>query len=440
MDTKSIWRRLALIVCLAGLTLFAIPSHIPAQAAGTGLTPRGQNLTLDAPRGPILAGLPAAPDAPTASWSALQHNGLYDSVEAMAASGMTLYVGGLFKKTADGSVTNLNNIARYTCCLRGSGWSALPNNGLNGMVLALAVSGTTLYAGGRFTATADGSVTNLNHIAKYDATTNKWSALAHGGVQGDVWALAVRGSTLYVGGEFSATADGSVTNLNNIAKYNLSTNKWSALAHKGLNFKVRTLVTTVNATTGAVILYAGGDFLWSFDGQVQNLDGVAKYDTSTNTWSALAHKGVNGWVNTLAMHGTQLYVGGYFQRTADGVVNGLNCIATYNTSTKTWSALAHQGLSDGVWKISAYDTLLYVGGYFTQTFDGGVAGLNNIAMYDTTAKAWSALPHQGLNLTVRSLAISRPTLTSPAMLYVGGDFWQSFDGSMSNLYHIARYQ
>ena len=80
----------------------------------------------------------------------------------MALSGSILYVGGQFSQTADGAVTSLNNIAKFD----GANWSALPNHGLNNDVYALAQSGTTLYAGGQFSQTADGTVTNLNNIAR----------------------------------------------------------------------------------------------------------------------------------------------------------------------------------------------------------------------------------------------------------------------------------
>jgi hypothetical protein len=73
-----------------------------------------------------------------------------------------LYVGGALTQTFDGAV-KLNNIARFG----GGVWSPLPNNGLNASVNALAVSGSgDLYAGGIFTATRDGTVTDLNRIAK----------------------------------------------------------------------------------------------------------------------------------------------------------------------------------------------------------------------------------------------------------------------------------
>ena len=81
----------------------------------------------------------------------------------------------------------MNSIAKWNS----SGWSAL-GSGFNDRVNALAVRGSDLYAGGDFT-TADGM--SANYIAKWDGST--WSAMGMG-MNGSVFALAVSGSDLYV--------------------------------------------------------------------------------------------------------------------------------------------------------------------------------------------------------------------------------------------------
>ena len=64
------------------------------------------------------------------------------SVSALAVSGSTLYAGGYF--------TNAGGIAaNYIAQWNGSSWSAV-GSGMNNRVEALAVSGSTLYAGGGF--------------------------------------------------------------------------------------------------------------------------------------------------------------------------------------------------------------------------------------------------------------------------------------------------
>ena len=89
-------------------------------------------------------------------------------------------------------------------------------------VSALAVSGTDLYAGGDFT-TAGGVPANC--IAKWNGSA--WSALGSGMKQrtiAHVYALAVSGTNLYAGGYFT-TAGGVPANY--IAKWDGSA--WSAL-------------------------------------------------------------------------------------------------------------------------------------------------------------------------------------------------------------------
>lgn len=46
-------------------------------------------------------------------------------------------------------------------------WQELRNQGLDGSVYALAVSNDDLYMGGLFTQTGDGALTNLGNIARY---------------------------------------------------------------------------------------------------------------------------------------------------------------------------------------------------------------------------------------------------------------------------------
>src|SRR5207245_3046917 len=109
----------------------------------------------------------------------------------------------------------------------GSSWSAL-GSGPENDVFALAVLGSDLYAGGAFTTA--GGVT-VNQIAKWNGSS--WSALGSGVGGGDsyplVLALAVSGSDLYVGGDFTTAtnSDGTAVMANRIAKWNGSS--WSAL-------------------------------------------------------------------------------------------------------------------------------------------------------------------------------------------------------------------
>ena len=127
------------------------------------------------------------------SWSPLG-SGMNRAVYSLAVSGGDLYVGGDFTM-AGGSAAN--RIAKWN----GTGWSRL-GSGMDGPVYALAVSGTDLYAGGSFTMAGGRPA---NRIAKWNGSS--WSPLGSGMIDGGgltptVNALAVSGSDLYAGGRF----------------------------------------------------------------------------------------------------------------------------------------------------------------------------------------------------------------------------------------------
>ena len=82
---------------------------------------------------------------------------------------------------------------------------------MNSTVLALAVSGTNLYAGGYFTQAGG---TSANYVAQWNGST--WSPLGSG-LDNVVSALAVSGADLYAGGPF-VNAGGSPVHY--VAKWN----------------------------------------------------------------------------------------------------------------------------------------------------------------------------------------------------------------------------
>jgi hypothetical protein len=174
-----------------------------------------------------------------------QEGGPY--VSALAVSGGMLYAGGLFTSAGGKSA---NCIAKWN----GSSWSPLGSGVSDGdaygpYVSALAMSGSTLYAGGDFT-TAGGSA--ANYIAQWNGSS--WLALGSGMSNGDygidVSALAVSGSDVYAGGVFT-TAGGSAAN--SIAQWNGTT--WSALG-SGIGGGVYALAVSGTGSD----LYAGGSF------------------------------------------------------------------------------------------------------------------------------------------------------------------------------------
>lgn len=124
------------------------------------------------------------------------------------------------------------------------------DGGLNGPVKALKVDPVSqlLYAGGAFTASADGMP--CNGVAVYVNGFAGWDWLGLGdGVNGTVNCMLFDNNRLYVGGEF--TSAGSVA-AQNIAYLDLNTQQWHSLG--GLDSAVNALIVYNNE------LYAGGKF------------------------------------------------------------------------------------------------------------------------------------------------------------------------------------
>jgi len=352
-------RHFSLYLRLLGLLLALLPLAVRAQAPAGGTAPSVG--TILNPDGTVRAGTQGSFDAsgyelsygpngepllrptgPTAlGWNAVGAPGapngvsgggvvgpLSSYVAALAVSGSDLYVGGNF--TQAGGIA-ANHVAKWN----GTSWSSLGMGAANGVaggigenapyVSNLAISGSDLYVGGRFTQA--GGIA-ANHMAKWNGTS--WSSLGMGAANGVasgiggiapyVSGLAISGSDLYVGGTF--TEAGGIA-AKRVAKWNGTS--WSSLGTgpaNGVNFTVFVL-----AVSGSD-LYMGGWFLQA-GGVAANR--VAKWN-GTN-WSSLG-TGVtimstmrdDASVRALALRGTDVYVGGRFTQ-AGGV--GANYVAYY---------------------------------------------------------------------------------------------------------------
>jgi hypothetical protein len=369
------------------------------------------------------------------------------AVNAMAWNGDDLYVGGSFTKAGG---VNAGSIARWD----GTNWFPLGVTGLTGGINAIAVISNEVYVAGSFTTIAGVAA---NSIAKWNGAS--WSALGtgitqSGGIQaGQVFALAVDGNDLYVGGFF--TAAGGLPNYG-FAKWNGTT--WSqpggvgssgtvrAISIQGTNLYISGTFTSVGALTptGGVIatnigkwdgtnwsgvgggqngtgyalasdaktLYSGGTF--SIAGGVL-VNSIGKWD-GTN-WKALG-RGFDVSLAAIATQGTNVYVAGSFSR-AGGIA--INRIARWDGAD--WQPLGG-GVSGGVSALAATESFLYAGGSFVTA--GGVT-VNRIAKWDGTN--WSALG-TGVNVGVNAIAVYGNEI------FIGGGF--STAGG-TNATRIARW-
>ncbi len=255
--------------------------------------------------------------------------------------------------------------------------------GTNGFVRALAVSGSSVYIGGYFSVAGTVEASN---IVRWDGGSS-WAALGSG-VNDTVIALTLIGSDLYVGGDF--TYAGGVS-ANHIAKWNGSS--WAALG-SGVNDTVHALAANGNT------LYVGGDFT--------NASGlpagrVARWEGGS--WTALG-SGMDNTVNTLLLAGGILYAGGEFAN-ADSLPAAHLALWT----GVAWRALVGGGTDGPVYALAQIGSNLYVGGAFTQT---GGHTTPNLAVY-TLASGWTPYSYY-VSSTVYALAVNGTDL------YFGGNF------------------
>ena len=266
---------------------------------------------------------------------------------------------------------------------------------LDAPIRAVAVVGSDVYFGGEFTTIGDSAV---NYIAKWSG--GAWSALA-GGVDGPVFAITVSGSDIYVGGNF-LNAGGIAAS--NIAKWNDSV--WSPL-DSGVNDQVNAI-----AINGSDV-YVGGNFTTAGGSPASY---IAKW--SGGIWSAIG-SGFDAPVSAIAISGSTVYAGGSFVNAGDSTVN---YIAQWNGSV--WKSL-NQGLDAQVFAIKVSGISVYVGGAFTTA--SGTIEVDNIGKWNGTK--WSAMG-PGFDGPVNSIVISGTNI------FAGGEFGTAGDSTTQG---VARW-
>ena len=335
------------------------------------------------------------------AWSALSnsdHNGVNGTVYAIAAENPnSIYAGGLFSRAGSVSVSN---IAKWD----GSFWSDM-DNGVNDQVEALAVYGSTLYAGGSFSSAGSGAIAASN-LAKYES--GAWSDVASG-TNGTVSALAVDGSgNLYVGGSF--TQVGGDLTVDYIAMYD---GTWHDL---GSNFDEPVQTICINGAD----IYVGGEF--TISGGAPG-DYIAVY--SGSSWSDL-DTGTNGPINDMDVSNGYLYVGGNFSQVGSGATAAFG-VAKWNLSGSSWSTVGTNGVNNEVYAVVADGSDVYFGGVFTVA---DAVSVNRIVKW--TGSAWEALG-SGVGEASGSGTVWALEVGS---LYVGGTFE---DAGNKPSYNFGKY-
>jgi len=245
----------------------------------------------------------------------------------------------------------------------------MSSSGTNGAIYATANDGTTLYVGGQFSAV--GTITGPMVLLS-KSTGEEVAEFPH--VNAEVRAAVSDGSGgWYIGGNF--TEVGGVTR-NGLARI-LADGTLDTTFDPDINGSV--FVLLLDGTT----LYAGGGFT-EVNGGAEERNGLAAFDATTGIATAfdpgLYHQseGEAGSANALILDGTTLYVGGYFDEVNGGTTR--NYLAAFDTGTGVVTAF-DPDLDSSVYALVLDGTTLYAGGGFTEV-NGGTTRIG-VAAFDT---------------------------------------------------------
>jgi hypothetical protein len=348
-------------------------------------------------------------------------NGTNDTVRTLYydTGSYILYVGGDFTQVdynvVPGAI-NANYIAMWN--VNSNSWNSVGNsgNGTNSSVNSITGNNSgTIYVGGNFTIVEyNGTNQSANYIAIWNGN---WVPLQQGsnisnGLNGNVNTLYydINYNILYIGGLFTyAYLDiiSSIVPYYNSVKWNLNSNSWDFIGANqqmnGVNGEVFSIFNNTSNNT-----YISGTFnLAGYDGTngVIDVQNITFFDGGSK-WNQIEYNnytiGVNGEeVFALSVIGDDIYVGGNFNATGptqSEPYNVCNYIARWSTINEVWYPLIYLdrrnngiiGLDGIVRALSTNGTLLFVGGDFTFTSNGSIS-LNYIAIWDPTLETWTQI-------------------------------------------------
>ncbi len=353
--------------------------------------------------GPYIRNRIAAIDTTTGNPTAWDPNA-DNSVNALFLSGTTIYAGGSFTTLlgSSGGPYIRNRIAAIdTTTGNPTAWDPNADNSVN----ALFLSGTTIYAGGSFTTLlgSSGGPYIRNRIAAIDTTTGNptaWDPNANNPVS----TLALSGTTLYAGGNFTSIG-GQIRS--RLAALSTSTGNATAWNPNANNTVSALAVSGANIYAGGTLTSIGG--VWrSCIAAIDTNPASPTYGQPT-AWDPNA----NGNVEALALSGTTVYAGGGFTNIGGASRYRIAALDASSGAATTWNPSA----SSTVYTLAVSGTSVYAGGNFTtlQGSSGGPYTRNRIAAIDTTTgnpTAWDPAS-DGI---VYAIALSGTTV------YVGGNF------------------
>jgi hypothetical protein len=284
----------------------------------------------------------------------------FHGVRTIAFSGSEVCAGGDFR-LAGGKVRNAIAAIDLTTGTLLPNWDPAPTQNVQSgstspEVQSLAISGSLLYVGGGFGSIGGQPRLNLAALDLATGNATSWNPGCPGANSNAcrVLALAVNGSVVYAGGNFFSDPPGQISiggqARNYIAALDASTGLATAW-NPNANSQVRALVT--NGTT----VFAGGYFT-AIGGQSRNM--LAALDPATGLVTAPDFLGATGAINAFVLNGSTLYAGGQFSAIGGAARNNLAALSISTGNATAWNPNAGYQ----VWALSLNGPTIYPSGSF----------------------------------------------------------------------------
>jgi hypothetical protein len=315
------------------------------------------------------------------------------SIPCLAARGSTLYIGGDVQVVGSEMGNEIRGYIAAIDMVTGAPSSWAPQATFK--VHALAVDDSMVVAGGEFASIGGRIRWNL---AAFDVTTGRLTDWEPGVLDGAVYALAVDSTTVYAGGWFDGRLGGVARYLaafdRNPAPGTSPLRDW----HPSPDGQVTAL--SLQGTT----LYVGGDFR-NIGGQPRVR--LAALDAMGNAtpWDPSPSPPLAP-ITALAAAGSDIYVGGYFDAVGGQPRRGVAALDTATGQATAWNASLNRF---GVVRAFAVtDSVLYLGGGFTTVGDQLRRNLAAVDRVTGRATPWNPFPDQivtSLMLSGRALYV-----------------------------------
>ena len=315
------------------------------------------------------------------------------SISSLVLSGTTLYAGGSFSEVnTNATPKTRKNLAAFDTTVATNNATAFDPS-LDSTVFALALSGTRLYAGGQFfQVNTNATAKTRQSLAAFDTTAATDNATAFApSVNNTVYALALSGTTLYAGGYFYQVN----TNATPKTRYNLAAFDTTVATDNATAFDPSVGGVYALALSGTT-LYAGGDFtVVNANATPKARNYLAAFDTTLATDNSTAfNPNVSGYAHTVAVQGSQVFAGGQF--TMAGTWATRENLAAFDAATgqaTDFDPSPGGGSEAAVYALALSGTTLYTGGFFTVVNTSATPKTrNSLAAFDTAAATDNATP------------------------------------------------